>query len=444
MKQGTMAMAALLLGSIGGVQIWAAAGMSAGIGLASILVWLAAAGIMAMVALYLLRCASFYSRVAGGYAYVKAAYGHFYGFFAGWSTIWAEAITLGILAVLASKMIGTLVQLPVVADIGIKAGFIVIIVILTLLDARVTSRWWSAAKLVMLFVFLGIGAIFVASNPSALALGWTGGWLGVLPALAIAIWAFGGFEIASMPSKITDDIRLPVAIAFGIAVIIFICFSTFVQVAAGNSALPIVSAATGIPAALGLGLAGIAFIVAAALVAFLSPSAARTPHVCLLSKAMVADGMLPPMVGRHERNDVLLVPLIAQAVIAFIASLFNDVGGLIFFAFVLLALSLASTSIAYGRLRRYYLRKPYEKFSPDYSVVLVVAILAVTVTQIPIEPLLIAVMVILLGIPFYIHFAPKTENAVMKEKITSEIFIEKACGVARRAYLGSLLERRTK
>jgi hypothetical protein len=382
--------------------------------------------------------------VAGGYAYVKAAYGHFYGFFAGWSTVWAEAITLGILAILASKMIATLVQLPAMADIGIKASFIGVIVVFTLLDARVTSRWWSAAKMAFLFAFLGIGAIFLVSNPSALSLGWAGGWLGILPALAIAMWAFGGFEIASMPSKITCDIRQPVVIAFGIAVIIFICFSTIVQVAAGNSMLPIVSAATGIPAALGLGLAGVAFIVAAALVAFLSPSAARTPHVCLLSKAMVADGMLPPMVGRHEYNDILLIPLIAQAVIAFIASLFDDVGGLIFFAFVLLAVSFASTSVAYGRLRRYYLRKPYEKFSLDYSVVLVVAILAVTTTQVPVEPLLVALIIILLGIPFYIHLSPKTENAAMKEKITSEVFIEKACGVVRRAYLGSLLERRAK
>ncbi len=434
----TLCLAAMLLGSIGGAQIWLSAGLTAGMGAFSPLIWLAGAAVMAMAALCILRCASFGPQVSGGSSCVRTAYGHFYGFIAGWSTLWAESVILGMMAIAVSEFISLLIQLPFIASVGLKALFIAAVVVATVFGSK-TPRAWSMFRLLLLFIFMAMGAIFVAARPGTLFFPLTTDLLGILPALAIAMWAFSGFEIAPLPVISNEcDIRKAVTYAFGAAVVIFVLFSLFIQAASGQTEISVSAAAAGMSTAIGLGMIGIAIAALAAITAFASPNAARVPQVCTTAMAMTADGMLPKIIAKYRRGDILLIPLATQAVVAFAASLSNDIGGLIFFSFSLLAISLISGCLAYARLLRYYTRKPYEKPKPAYSVIVITIVILVTLTQLPPTPLLVAVMVMLLGIPFYIHSTTKCELPELKERVMSNDYIEACCDKAKNSYLGAL------
>ncbi|MEM7821144.1 MAG: hypothetical protein QW751_03020 [Candidatus Aenigmatarchaeota archaeon] len=441
MKREIFALAALLVGGVGGVQIWVAAGLTATLGILSIFVWLFAAALMAIIALCLLRCMIFYPRVSGNYAYVRAAFGHFYGFMTGWAMLWSEAIMFGILALAAVDFIGLFFKLSAVASIGLKAGFIVLVTALTLMDGRKTPAIWPLIKVLMLFGFIGMAIAFVTTRPEMLSAQWTSNWMEILPALAIAMWAFSGFEITPFlrNNYSAIDMRIVVAIAFSILAAIFISFNFLVQVAGQGVNTTTAAVTSTISNGIGLGIAGIAFAALAALLAFSSPLAVRTPQICNVSRAMAADGMLPNVVTKYKYGDYILWPIISQAIIAFIASMTNEIPGLIYFSFTMLAIALAALSMAYARLRRYYMRTPYEKLTPAYSVGFVIIILLVICSQLPATPMLCALIIFLLGIPFYIHLSSKVENAKLKELVMSEEYNRINCGLIMRSYLGSLL-----
>lgn len=442
MDRETLALAAILLGGIGGIQIWVVAGLTAGLGPLAIAIWLIAAGIMAMAAMCQLRCAGFHPRPAVVCTYVHSAYGHFYAFMTGWTGLWAESMVLAIFAIGIVDFVGAFVQLPFAVSAGLKAAYIATIAVLTALGGGKVPRAWQLVRLAMLFGFLATAAAFIIINPARLALATTAGWAAFLPALAVAIWAFSGFEAIVLPTGTERGRQVrAAAIAFGIATAIYIAFDTLIVAALGQPAagLPVPAAAATISTGLGIGVAGIALVVAAAATAFIGPGTARVPQVNYIATSMVADGMLPRSVAACKHREVLLVPLAAQAVIAFIVSLSGDILDLIFFSFVMMAVALIAMCIAYNRLRRYYMRRPYEKLAPDYGILLVVAVLLVTLSQVPATALLIALIVLLMGIPFYIHLAPKTEDAAMKEHLMSETYSWFAYEVASNRYLGALL-----
>lgn len=151
---------------------------------------------------------------------------------------------------------------------------------------------------------------------------------------------------------------------------------------------------------------------------------------------MASDGMLPKVLSKYRKGNVLIIPLIAQAVVAFIASLTNDISGLIFFSFVLLSISIIAGCFAYSRLLRYYTRKPYENPKPAYSVFLIIIVMLCILSQIPPTPLLVAIIVLLFGVPVYLHLSPKCEIADLKDKVLSQEYNESYSDIIRGSYLG--------
>jgi amino acid transporter len=443
MNKEVLGMAALIMGSIGGVQLWLASGFFSGLGLAMPIVWLVAAAVMGITAFCMFNCSSYYPHIAGSYTCVRAAYGHFYGFITGWSTLWAESVVLGMMAIVVWAFVSVFVPLSPLASIIVKAAFIIAITAATLLNFRRMSRAWPVLKLVLLLVFVLLAVAFVAAKPSVLPAVWPIQTLGILPALAIAIWAFSGFEIVPMyAGGDKKNIIKAVALAFSILVVIFLVFNILVQSALGaNSAIaPAVDASVNVSSLLGLGLIGVAIAALAAFSAFASPCTARVPQISNMTSAMTADGMFPKIIAKYRHGDVLILPLLAQAAVAMIAAMSNSIDGLIYFSFTLLVVSIIPSCLAYGRLLRYYTRMPYEKPQVNWRVIIVTLVLLATLTQIPPIPMLVAIIMLLVGIPFYIHASPKSELAELKDRMLKKDYFDSVCSTIRSTYLGSIID----
>lgn len=319
---------------------------------------LLAATLMAMVVLCFAEAGSLFDDTGGPYLYARAAFGGFPGFLVGWmfflSRLAAAAAIANALAAYlgyldpwwssgvgrVAAMVGALGGLAVVNVLGVRPGSWAVNLL-------------TVAKLVPLLLFVGVGLFFIdASRVAILALPESGS---LRQATLLLVFAYGGFENASVPAEETRDPRrhLPVALLFTIAAttVLYILIQVVAQGTLpelATSPAPLAAAARTI-----MGPGGALLVTVGAVVSTLGSISALALVGPRILYAFARHGQLPAVLAAvHPRYRTPYVAVAVFAVLAGGAALSGGFAQLAAVSAVARLLFSASTCLAIPVLRR--------------------------------------------------------------------------------------------
>ena len=418
----------LVVGAIVGADIYIAAAFGAGfLGPASLLAWIIA-GIMAItIALCFAECSSIIPKVGGPYAYAKEAFGDFWGFLTGWSLLIAEwsAIAVFPLAFVAylAYFFPNISQ-PV--QIVIKILFVLFLTVINFFGVRQAGKAndiLTILKIAPILLFTIAGIVYFLMKPALLAANFTPfaplGLGGMGSALVLIFWAYIGFELVTIPSdEIMDPKRtIPLAIGVGMAVItIFYLITNFVVVGVvpymelSKASAPLALAGFAIMGALGAIIltVGALFSISGSDEAGILCSA-RIPY------AMAGDGLFPHFFAKvHSEYNTPYVSLLVQSTVTLIAAIFGTISQLIILSVFTILFCYLVTCISVFPLRKNIgggLKLPW--IIPILGIIIIVYIMS----QCFINQIITGIALILLGIPIYVKYAPRTEIKTVKKDI---------------------------
>jgi APA family basic amino acid/polyamine antiporter len=194
------------------------------LGASSFVGYLAAAGGIGVLVLCFAEVSAQFRSAGGPYLYAREAFGPFVGLQVGWVTWLMRISATGANANLFVSYLGTVWAPVAIAPVRwtvITALFAVpaIVNIRGVKQGATTSNVLVAAKLVPLFVFVGVGLFFI--HPGTVA-SWPpagpGHWF---RAVLLLVFAFGGFDNAVLPaSEMRDPARdAPFALLTGMSLV---------------------------------------------------------------------------------------------------------------------------------------------------------------------------------------------------------------------------------
>lgn len=256
------------------------------------------AAVVAVYALCYAEVSSRFPQTGGPYLYVLKAFGPLPAFFIGWLLLLSRVFNYAVLINLLVTYLGAFSpQLTATASrIGLMSALTAVLTFINYIGVKAAARASSVitvAKLVPLAIFIVVG--FLSLQPSLLRFGTPPPLSSFSETVLLLIFAFGGFESASV---ITGEVRepqknLPFALFAGLAVVtVFYCGIQTVCIgtlpAMGASPRPVADAAVAF-----MGKGGGWMIVAGAIV-----SITGTLNVLLLSGsrlpfAISREGQLP-------------------------------------------------------------------------------------------------------------------------------------------------------
>jgi len=297
------------------------------IGSYSLIAFVACAFVVLLIILCFAEVGSRFEETGGPYVYARAAFGTTVGFEVGWLT-WLVRLTA--FAANCNLLVAYLDFFwPTASNTAPRALIIVFIVVslavinlLGIRQAALFTNIFTVGKLLPLIVFIGIGLFFI--NPHAFALIGHPSSGSFSQAVLLLVYAFTGFEMATIPA---GEIRQPkkdlpralliaTAVVAGIYILIqVVCIGTLPELA--NSTKPLADAGQRF-----MGTAGGALISAGAMI-----SIAGNLNILLLSgsRLIFAFGdqqQLPAFVARvHRRFFTPHVAIILTAALMLILAL---------------------------------------------------------------------------------------------------------------------------
>ncbi len=418
----------LVIGAIVGADIYIAAAFGAGLlGPAAILAWVIA-GLMAItIALCFAECSSIIPRVGGPYAYAKEAFGDFWGFLVGWSLIIAEWSGIAVFPLAFVAYIAYFYpHMPQVIQIIIKALFVLLLTIINYIGVKEAGRVndvLTIIKVTPIILLTIIGIAYFIIKPTLLVANFTPftplGFGGLGSALILIFWAYIGFELVTVP---TDEIInakkiVPLAIGLGMGIItLFYVITNFVVL----GTVPWMNLSTAsAPLALAgdvlLGSIGALILAVGALFSISGSDEAGILTSARIPFAMAVDGLLPHFFARvHPKYRTPYIALIIQNTITLIAAIFGTISQLIILSVFTILFCYLITCISVFPLRK--------KFSGGIKLPSIVPILGIIVciymiSQTAISEIIIGSILIIIGIPIYIKYAPRTEIKTVKKDI---------------------------
>jgi len=321
---GPIALTALVVGNMVGSGVFLLPANLAPYGGTSIIAWIVSAvGTMAF-GLVIARLARRRPAVGGPYAYVREAFGEFAGFLVGWGYWISCWCGVAAVAVAMTSYLGTLV--PAVASHPTTTT-LAAIVLLTMVNTRgvreagVVQVVTTVLKLTPLVAIALFGlwhfepSRFTPFNPTGKPLS-----SAVLGGLAMTLWAYQGFESASIAAGEARDARrnVPRATLIGIAIAtVFYVASTLAVMGLVDRSTLAASEAPFADAARALwgGWAGKA--VAAG--AFVSCFGALNGWILVAGRmplAIARDGLFPSFFGRLSSRGTPVVGLAISSVLS--------------------------------------------------------------------------------------------------------------------------------
>ncbi len=272
-----------------------------------------------LIALCFAEAGSQFDRSGGPYLYASAAFGPFIGFEVGWLTIVARVTALGAISNTFSAYLGYFWPM-----LGRGAGQFVSITLLTAALAALNYvgvrqgmaavKLFTIGKLLPLVAFCIAGLFFLHGRNFAMSA--PPGADAIQRTTLMLVFAFGGFEAASIPTEEVLDPRraLPRAILFSVGTVV-VLFLLIQVVAVGtfpglaSSATPLASAAR-----IFLGPAGGLLLTAGALVSTIGTTSNIMLHGPRSLYAQAARGQLPRVFARiHPRYRTPAVSVLALA-----------------------------------------------------------------------------------------------------------------------------------
>lgn len=288
---------------------------------------LLAGGAVMLVALCLADLASRFDRSGGPQLYVTEAFGPFAGFQAGWliysSRIAATAANATVLAAYAAAL------WPALPEALIAAGAIVIVTLINLLHLhRVAAGLGMLAlvKLVAILVLVVVG-IGYASPDATLP------DFGAVESVALAaLYAFVGFEAASIPAGETRNPRRAIPLALLGTVALITLTYVLVQLAYHGAAIGGSDRPLAELAALRLGPWGATLIAVTAIVSVFANIASAVAATPRLTAALADERRLPAWFGK--RSAATAAPVASILVYGALALTLAVSGTFIFLAVV--------------------------------------------------------------------------------------------------------------
>ncbi|MGD0172447.1 MAG: APC family permease [Halobacteriota archaeon] len=433
----------LVVGTAIGADIFIVSALaSAYLGPASLVVFIVAGVIAIIIALSFADAAALVPKVGGAFAYVCEAWGNFAGFLVGWPLWIAEVAGLAVMPVAFVRYLAYFVpSLTVLQGDVIKIVFVAVIAYINLRGVKGAGRIndvLTIGKLSPLLLLIVAGFIWLVVHPGTAASNLTPfaplGFSNFGPALIIIFWAYTGFELAVIPSGEMENPTktLPKAMIIGMAIV------TFFYVAVGFTALAVVNwtslqfdpapLATAGSVVLSytpeLALIGGAILGLGALISISGFEESATLATARLSYAISLDGLFPRLFSRiHPRFGTPSNAIIIQSAIVLFAALIGNITQLIIFSAFNLAFVYVATCAAVLTLRarrqidsdRTYLERLMGPVIPVLGIVLSVFL----IYECGISTVAFGIVSILIGIPIYVLYAPRTELTTLKRDFYS-------------------------
>jgi APA family basic amino acid/polyamine antiporter len=374
---------------------------------------------------------------AGGeYAYLRAAYGPFFGFLYGWTQTWvAKSGSVATLATLffyylanfSPSLEGTLYVIPLPIGPGggpleIRWGQLCAMAVILILGfvnyfgVRVGGGLQIAVTILKVGLILGVVVIGMTASVGSVAnysssIPAPGGWAGFFAALVAALWAYDGWNNVSMiASEVRNPQRnLPLSLIWGVLAVIAIYLLTnlayFYVLPAADVAQSNRVAADMMRRILGSG--GAAAVSIAAMISIFAAlngsilSGSRVPY------ALARDGLffrscayVEPTYGTPSKSILLLT---VWSSVLVITGRYEELYTLVIFpSWILYAMATASVIVL--RKTRPDLPRPYKTIGypvvPVLFVLVAIALILSTLVKSPRESIL-GLGIIAAGLPFY-------------------------------------------
>jgi amino acid transporter len=425
---GLFDVTSLVIGTIVGADIYIAAAFGAGfLGPASVLAWILA-GVMAMtIALCFAECSSLVPQVGGPYAYAKEAFGDFTGFIVGWSLLiasWSAIAVFPLAFVSYLKFFFPNISLTV--QIIVKILFVLFLTVVNYFGVRQAGKAndiLTILKIAPILIFTIAGIIYFILKPSILISNFTPlaplGFGGLGSALVLIFWAYVGFELVTVPSdEIIDSKKtIPLAIGIGMGIIVLFYFVTnFVIIGIvpwmnlSTSTAPLALAGFAL-----MGALGAAFLTIGALLSISGSDEAGILSSARIPYAMAGDGLLPKFFAKiHPKYGTPYVALIIQNTVTLIAAIFGTISQLIILSVFTILFCYLITCISVFPLRN--------KYSGGFRLPWIIPISGILIsiymmTQCALNQIIVGTILILLGVPIYVKYAPRTEIKTVQRDI---------------------------
>ncbi|MGZ4912951.1 MAG: APC family permease, partial [Halobacteriota archaeon] len=434
---------------------------SAYLGPASLVVFIVAGVIAILIALSFADAAALVPKVGGAFAYVCEAWGNFAGFLVGWPLWIAEVAGLSVMPVAFVRYLSYFVpSLTVIQGDIIKIVFVAVIAYINVRAVKSAGRVndvLTIGKLAPLLLLIVAGFIWLVVHPGTAASNFTPfaplGFSNFGPALIIIFWAYTGFELAVIPSGEVENPTktLPKAMVIGMAIV------TFFYIAVGFTALAVVNwtslqfdpapLATAGSAVLSytpeLAIIGGAILGLGALISITGFEESATLATARLSYAISLDGLFPKLFSRiHPRFGTPSNAIIVQSAIVLFAALIGNLTQLIIFAAFNLAFVYLATCAAVLTLRgrqaasdRTFLERLTGPVIPVSGIILSVFLMY----ECGIATVAFGIVSILIGIPIYVLYAPRTEITTLKRDFYSTEAILARSEHTQKVFLGYLI-----
>jgi amino acid transporter len=327
-------------------------------GPASLAAYLLAALLTALVVACFAEAGSRFDETGGPYLYARAAFGPFAGFLVGWMFLLTR-LAAGAAIVNAFALALGWFEPRLATGPGRAALITAVLAALAALNVRgVRPGSWTVnaltvAKLAPLMLFVGIGLAYVdRSRVAFMALPESAP---LRQAALLLVFAFGGFENASVPAEETKDPRrhLPLALLATIAATTVLYM--LIQVVAQGTLPGLAASTTPLASAAGtfLGGGGAAFVTVAAALSTLGSASALALVGPRILYAFARQGQLPALLAEvHPRFRTPHRAVVAFALATWVAALSGGFEQLVAVSAIARLLFSASTCLAVPVLRR--------------------------------------------------------------------------------------------
>jgi APA family basic amino acid/polyamine antiporter len=328
------------------------------VGTSSPVAYIIAALLIALIAACFAEAGSMFERTGGPYLYAREAFGSFIGFEVGWMFLLSRLTAAAAISNAFASYLGYFWP-PLASEAGRVTAITLLFAGLTwinLIGIRHSTRVVNVltiAKLVPLLLFISVGLFFVDSSryeffalPEMSSLQQAG--------LAL-IFAFGGFENASIPTEEARDPRENLPVALLIAIALTTVLYILIQIVAQGTLPEIATDRTPLASAgrTFLGPAGAAIIAAGAVLSTSGSNSALALVGPRILYAFAEGGQFPAALARvHPRYRTPHIAVIVFAIAAWAVALYGNFAVLVMVSAIARLLFSATTCLAVPVLRR--------------------------------------------------------------------------------------------
>lgn len=317
---GRASLVALFINSVVGAGIFGLPGrVHELLGPYALLAYLACAGLVLLIVLCFAEVGGRFSRTGGPYLYAHATFGPVIGFQVGW-LVWLTRVTA--FAALCNLLLEYLAHFWPAATspgwrVALVTGVVAVIAAVNIRGVRpaaLVANVFTIGKLVPLVLFVAVGLFFV--EPGSFVPQATPGAADFSSAMLLLVFAFTGFETATVPTGEVREPRrnLPFAILIAMAVIVplyllvqAVCIGTLPQLA--GSTRPLADAAARFAGAFGAAVITIGALISIA--GTLNGLLLAAPRILF---AMAEQRQLPrALAATHARFHTPHIAIVASA-----------------------------------------------------------------------------------------------------------------------------------